>query len=63
MTMVAAKSIITPPAAGAVVEPSNPATRIVKDVASVVDAQVAAPATPGYEWPAASPLVSPDRAG
>ena len=63
MADVAGNTIMRAHAVQAAVEPSDPATRVVKDVASVVDAQVAAPTPPAYEWPAASPLVSRHRAG
>ena len=64
MADVAGNSIITPRAAGALVEPGDPATRVVKGVASLVALQIEAPARPDCEIPAASrPLVSPDRAG
>ena len=63
MADVTGNSIITPHAAGAVVEPADPATRVVKDVASLVAGQIAAPARRVNEFPPASPLVSPQRVG
>ena len=63
MPDAAGNSNIRAAAVQAAVEPADPASRVVKDVASVVDAQVAAPATPAYEGPGASCPVGPHRAG